>query len=251
MLARRAAIVAAVCCALGNSAAQEPPPFRAQGQVRSSSGAPIAGATVWTDAARAHTDSAGRFILLLAITDSTTVTVRRLGFAQVSFTLPTDSLALLNVDVELEPVALALQKVDVRDQRVARIPSIDRFNERRREKAGVGHFLTREDIVRREGMPLSSLLAQARGVTIVRSRNGRGVLRFTRWTQRGRSCAPMVWLDGISVKGFEIDDMPSSDVEALELYATAASAPPEFDIGSELACGVVVIWTRRPILRSR
>lgn len=246
-------VVAAVtlCCIAVTVHAQTP--YRAQGQVRSVDGAPVVGATVSTDAARAQTDSLGKFSLPLAVADSTTITVRRLGFARVTFTLPTDSLALLNVDIELAPVARELAQLTVAEERVARIPSLERFTERRREKAGVGTFLTRQDIVKREGMPLSSLLAQSRGVTIIRPRGagGRNILRFTRWTQRGRSCAPMVWLDGIPVKNFEIDDIPSADVEALELYATAASAPPEFDTGSELACGVVVIWSRRPILKTR
>ena len=231
--------------------AQDAGAFRAAGLVRDSAGHPIPRATVSTPAARTETDSLGRFSLRLARTDSTTVTVRRLGFESVSFTMLTDSLALNDLDIQLEGIARALPEVSVKEERVGRVPTIERFEERRREKAGFGTFLTREQIAQREGMPLSSLLQQANGVTIVRQRNGRNLLRFTRWTSKGRNCAPHTWVDGALVREFEIDDVRASDVQAVEVYPSAASAPPEFDVGNRQACGIVVLWTRRPILKER
>ena len=226
-------------------------PFRAAGHVRDSIGTPIPGATVSSEDARTETDSLGRFTLPLKRTDSTTVTIRRLGFASVTFTMPTDSLALNDLDVQLDAVARALPEVGVRETRYTRVPTIENFAIRRRDKEGLGFVLGREDIQQREGAPLSSLLAQAKGVTIVRSRNGRNLLRFARWGSKGQSCAPHTWLDGAQVKDLEIDDMRASDIEAVELYPSAASAPPEFDTGSRFACGIVVLWTRRPALRTR
>lgn len=224
--------------------------FRAEGVVRSTGGAPIAGATVSTDRTRTETDSVGKFRLALERTDSTTITIRRLGFESVTFTMLTDSLALNDLAIELETVVAELDEVRVKEQRVARVPTLERFNERRREKEGFGFFLTRDDILKREGTPLSSLLGQAGGVTVIRGGN-RSVLRFTRWTQRGRPCAPHLWLDGVHVQGLEVDDIASADVEAVELYASAASAPLEFQTGNQFQCGVVAIWTRRPIRNSR
>ena len=227
------------------------PVFRAEGVVRSPEGMPLAGAVVFTEHARAETDSLGRFRLALRRTDSTTITIRRLGFQSVNFTMLTDSIALNNLAVELVPVARELDELRVREQRLVRVPTLERFAERRHEKEGFGFFLTRADILRREGMPLTSLLAEARGVTVIRNGN-RAVLRFTRWTQRTRGpCAPHVWVDGVQARGLEVDDIPSADVEALELYASAASAPTEFQTGNQFQCGVVAIWTRRPIRGSR
>ena len=221
--------------------------FRAAGHVRDSLGTPIPGASVTTTDARTETDSLGRFSLPLRRTDSTTVTIRRLGFASVSFTMATDSLALNDLDIQLDAVVHALPEVGVRESRYARVPTLENFAIRRRDKAGLGFFLGRDEIQQREGAPLSSLLAQAKGVSIVRSRNGRNALRFARWSSKGQSCAPHTWLDGALVKDFEIDDVRASDIEAVELYPNAASAPPEFDTGSRFACGIVVLWTRRPI----
>lgn len=224
--------------------------FRAAGHVRDSLGTPIRGASVTTPDTRTETDSLGRFSLPLRRTDSTTVTIRRLGFASVTFTMATDSLALNDLDIQLEALVHALPEVGVRESRYGRVPTLESFATRRRDKAGFGFFLGREDIQQREGAPLSSLLAQANGVTIVRNRNGRNALRFARWGSKGQSCAPHTWLDGALVRDFEIDDVRASDIEAVELYPNAASAPPEFDTGSRFACGVVVLWTRRPIINS-
>lgn len=246
----RAASVAIVLIAAGQAARAQDVPFRAQGTVRSVTGTPVPGATVSTDYARVETDSLGVFRLALRRTDSTTITIRRLGFESVSFTMLTDSLALNDLAIELETVATELAEVRVKEQRVVRVPTLERFTERRREREGFGYFLTREDILRREGMPLTSLLGDARGVTIVRSGN-RSFLRFSRQMQRGRGCAPHVWLDGVVAPGLEVDDVPSADVEAVELYPSAASAPTELQVGNHYQCGVVAIWTRRPILKSR
>ncbi len=228
-----------------------PQAFRAAGSVRDSLGTPIPGASVSSVDATTETDSLGKFSLRLTRTDSTTVTIRRLGFASVTFTMLTDSLALNDVDIVLDATVRSLPGVDVRETRYARVPTIENFGKRRADKAGFGFFLGRDEISKREGAPLSSLLAQANGVTIVRARNGKGSLRFSRWASKGTGCAPHTWLDGALVKNFEVDDLRASDVEAIELYANSASAPPEFDTGSRFACGVVVIWTRRPILKSQ
>ena len=244
---RRVIALAVVACAAAPQVHAQA--FRAAGQVRDSLGSPIVRATVSSASASTETDSLGRFSLRLTRSDSTTVTVRRLGYASVTFTMATDSLALNDVDVVLEATVRTLPGMDVNATRLTRVPTIDNFETRRRDKAGFGYFLGRDEIRQREGAPLSSLLAQANGVSIVRARNGRMTLRFARWASKGPSCAPHTWLDGALVKDFEIDDVRASDVEAVELYPNSASAPPEFDTGSRFACGIVVIWSRRPIIR--
>ena len=61
------------------------------------------------------------------------------------------------------------------------------------------------------------------------------------------NCPPQYFVDGIQVTGFNIDDMPVSDVEGIELYAGAATLPPEFNkYSSTVNCGAVIIWTRIP-----
>lgn len=250
MSARQLLASAACVLAASGAGAQDPGAFRAAGSIRDSSGSPIPGATVSTADARAVTDSLGRFALALVRVESTTVTIRRLGFESVTFTMLTDSLALNDLAIQLEPVARPLPGIAVGGERVGRVPMLERFDARRREKAGLGFFLTRADILRREGASLSSLVGQANGVRLLRLGNGRALVRFTRWAHKGGSCAPRVWLDGVIGRGLEVDDVPSTDVEAMEVYPSAASVPSEFT-AAEFDCGVIAIWTRRPILRTR
>ena len=222
--------------------------FRAAGQVRDSLGLPIMGAAITTLDASTLSDSLGRFSLRLTRIDSTTVTIRKLGFASVTITMATDSLALNDLDIQLDAVARSMPGVDVKEVRYVRVPTIENFEERRRQRAGFGFFLGRDEIRQRDGAPLSSLLSQAKGVSIIRGPYGRTLLRFARWSSKGTACAPHVWLDGTLVRNFEIDDIRAADVQALELYANSASAPAEFDTAGRFACGVVAIWTRRPII---
>lgn len=224
-------------------------PQRVSGIVRDSLGHPIAEAHVMTATTRALTDSVGHFTLTLGRTDSTTITVRRLGFESVSFTLATDTVARNDLDIELSAIPRLLAEVDVTADRRARVPTIEGFEQRRRDKGGAGYFLGREQLAAREMQPLSNVLRDARGVKIMRGANGRGVLRFARWSGKG-NCAPAMFLDGSQVAQLEVDDVMTRDVEALEMYANASSAPFEFAT-REFSCGVVAIWTRRPILKSR
>ena len=120
-------IVASLLLAVAGGSAQAQGGLRAAGHVRDSTGSPIAGATITTADNRTETDSLGKFSLRLARTESTTVTVRRMGFELVLFTMPTDSLALNDLDIQLESVARALPSVLVQAERIGRVPTIERF----------------------------------------------------------------------------------------------------------------------------
>jgi hypothetical protein len=75
--------------------------------------------------------------------------------------------------------------------------------------------------------------------------NGRPTLHFSRVARN--NCPPQYYVDGMQVTGFNIDDMPPGDVEAVELYAGSAGLPPEFNrMRSTAICGSVIIWTRIP-----
>jgi hypothetical protein len=256
---RRALVVPTLLAILGTSALAQTPPSerRAVGLVRDSLGTPIADAEVSAGRARARTDSLGRFSVRIAGGDSTTITVKRLGYESVTFTVFTDSLVSNDLDVELQPVARTLPAIAVTKERHVRVPTIEGFEQRRVAKAGFGAFFTRAELADREGQRLSNILRATRGVSIIRGPNGQNLLRFARWSSRGAGCPPDMWLDGAMMKGLEIDEISTNDVEAVELYANSSSAPVEFaafsqvGAGGRTGCGVVAIWTRRPALKSR
>jgi Carboxypeptidase regulatory-like domain/TonB-dependent Receptor Plug Domain len=213
------------------------------GVVKDDLGAPIANVEVSVLTARAsvRTDSVGRFLLAALPPGATDVSFRRLSFApiQLSILVPHDDTT--EVDVTLTIVAQKLKGV-VSQADAEHLRQLDAFEARR--KLGIGHFITRGQIEKRNPGLLSDMIRTIPGAVILPGENGRAILRFAR-TARG--CPPQFFIDGIQALGFNIDDMPVSDVEAVELYAGASELPLEYNkINSTVNCGAVIIWTRLP-----
>lgn len=234
---------------IGSTSRSDSRLVRAVGKVLDGVGVPVSEADVSTRGSRTRTDSAGQFLLWVPNPrDSVTITVRRVGYEAVSFTVAADTLARNDLAIELNAIPRSLEEMRITEERTARVPAIEAFAERRRQRQGSGIFLDRSELREREHQPLTSILRPYQGITVV-PRGGRDVLRFARWRARGTSCAPHVFLDGLQVQGLEVDDIPTPDVQAIELYANSASAPIEFaTLG--FGCGIVAIWTRRPILKT-
>jgi outer membrane receptor for monomeric catechols len=116
------------------------------------------------------------------------------------------------------------------------------FEARRRE--GIGYFVTREQIQKRDPRLLSDMLRMIPGTILTAGETGRMTLRFTR---SARNCPPQFYVDGIQATGFSIDDMAPGDVEGVEIFAGVTGVPPEYNrTRSTSNCGTVLIWTRIP-----
>jgi hypothetical protein len=63
----------------------------------------------------------------------------------------------------------------------------------------------------------------------------------------GGECFPLVFMDGAYVGttgGLNVDQLvPAGSLEAIEVYASAAGMPPEFNRRGA-TCGAIVFWTR-------
>lgn len=213
------------------------------GVVRDSSGIPIPGAEVTAAASASRTDSLGRFYLSVPRADSISLVVRRMGFERVAFTISSAAAAENSIEVTMHALAVELAAVEVDAASLRARTVMEAFD--RRRASGVGKFLTKEDIEKRSTQDLSNIVRGLPGVLIRRGRDGRGQLRFVQW--QAKNCLPQFWVDGRVVRGFDIDDMPASHVEGIELYDGPASTPGEFR-NAEFACGTVVIWSKVPIL---
>jgi hypothetical protein len=88
---------------------------------------------------------------------------------------------------------------------------------------------------------MSDVLRTKKGVNVVKG----GKVRFVAFR---KECMPYIWLDGVLSRGMEVDELPSSTVEAMELYTYMSTVPVEFQSvgGNTNACGTIVIWTRIP-----
>ncbi len=218
------------------------------GVVRNFGGAAVPGATVEMGGAVSRTDAAGLFRISATRRDSVTITVRRIGFTPVTSVLRAADLMGDTLLVVMKEVAHTLDVVAVtaRDRRSAL--GFGSFEERRAR--GLGVFVTREDITRRNSLRLSDVMRNRRGVQLVRLSNGSYGVRFVTSPARpGRArCIPALWLDGTRARDMEIDEIPATDVEAVELYQSLSSTPFQFSSGGSTSewCGAIVVWTRVP-----
>jgi hypothetical protein len=210
------------------------------GVIRDSAGVPIREAEILVLGRRAYSDSVGRFYLSIPAIDTMTISVRRLGFEGVSFAVSSKDIADNSLDVVLRKVATELAVVEVTGMEDRAKTSLRGYDERRTK--GLGTFVTREEIEKRNTRLLTDVLRQSRGVVV-----RKGAIMFSAY--QNKACAPMLWLDGQAAPGLSLDAVSATDVEGVELYQSMASTPPEFRRGNvQQECGTIVIWTKRPIL---
>lgn len=210
------------------------------GVVRDSAGVPIASAEITIRGRRATSDSLGRFYLSAPSSDTMTVSVRRMGYESVSFTVAASDVAKNSLDVVLRRLAATLETVNVAELADRARTPLRGYDDRRAR--GLGVFVTRAEIEKRHTRLLSDVLRQSRGVMI---RGGQ--VRFT--NHQAKNCAPMIWLDGQQVPGLDLAAVPATDVEGVELYQSSSMTPSEFHRGNrQVECGTIVIWTKKPIL---
>jgi hypothetical protein len=170
--------------------------------------------------------------------------------------------------------AVMLQSVNV-----AAIPTVlPAFDEHR--AIGLGHFLTRTDLAKREDMSLVSFLEQLPSIRIVRGVGSRAWVMSARAPGSVRpippdvadsvqgaplsSCYSQVYLNDVPVFSgriimdrartgapsprweplFDVSRFLAAQVEAVEYYASAAETPLRYQ-RNDPQCGVLVIWTRR------
>lgn len=189
------------------------------------------------------TDAAGAFRFDHVPTGAAQLVVRRLGFRPESLTVEVPQLAGGAVVVQLERVAAPLAPVLVRATPRAR-PLPSAFE--RRRAAGLGHFVTRADIERRNPRRTSDLFRSIPGVSLGSGPSGSLAPRF-RSTGRVGQCDPLYWLDGtpLATTSFDLDAISPQSIEAVEIYSGNATVPPALRATMAAGgCGVIAIWTR-------
>jgi hypothetical protein len=222
---------------------------RLRGSVVGANTRPIPGArvSVWGTGIEVTSDPEGRFSLLGLPSGTHMVEVRAVGFTPA--TQPVDIVqgAPGSTEIELANLAFALDTVRVtaQRQRIFTNPRDAAFE--RRLKYSVGHVIDEAEIEKRRPIVLTDLLRSVPGVLVVPGRRS-GVDVFMRGGQAilgSGYCRPDIWIDGTRVTNdelFPFDMMVAiNDVRAVEVYAHAATVPP--DLASTSGCGVIGVWT--------
>ena len=179
----------------------------------------------------------GRFELTDLPAGRTSIVVRRLGYQPRVYTIQIrDGGVRAFVPIVLEAMPAELDKVIVMARVAASGGRLKEFYERK-AKNGWGSYIDREQIERRSPMWLSDMLRMMPGVRILVTQNGRHLVRF-------RGCMPTLWLDGMALRGTEVDEVViPSEVAGVEVYRSQAGIPAQF-MDMTNGCGAIVVWTR-------
>lgn len=217
------------------------------GLVKDSLGHAITGAEVRAldNVFLTRSDDSGRFHVAQMPAGARDVEVRRLGFVPRRAAIARSVGTTDSVQVTLRAMVQELPEITVEEQHdaVSRKYLAEFWSRRSR---GFGKFVTRDEIERKGASRFVDVVRSVSGVAILNYR-GRPDIRF-RGAGIGsmfRDCPPQYWMDGIPLQNGSADEFSPHDVEAIELYASAATTPPQFATRGE-TCGTVVVWTRLP-----
>lgn len=210
------------------------------------SGRPVMGARVSIVGTQiaATTDAAGRLRMAGLPTGTQTVEVRRLGYATrlKLVNLQPGQSTPVSFDLEVEAIPVAAIRVEGKRLRDWGAEYLERSGFDRRRKTGLGSFITRAELERRNPSFLSDALRAVPGINF-QPNTMRGDA-YVSMVRAGRPCPIQYFVDGQLIgPGFNIDEIAAGDVEGLEIYRGASQVPPEFNRRTA-SCGVIAVWTR-------
>ena len=186
-------------------------------------------------------DSAGRFSLPGLAAGRISVTIRRLGYgpARLEHDLAAGAHDSLFVTLTALPQELPGVTTSADSRLRLHLPDFYRHRE-----TGTGRYYDRDQITAMRIGALSDVMRRLPGVRVSPDRNGRYLIRMGRST---RNCQPDFWVDNVRAHLLNVDDIPVTDIEAIEVYNGPSGLPPEYNnrFGNP-SCGAVVIWTRIP-----
>ena len=240
------------------------------GLVRDTSGQPLplVLVTVALDTPRSGlTDSAGAYRLDGIPPGVHRVTFRRIGFVPAEFSLLVDPDVGQRVTIELVAASVPIDSILITGRIVYTELAVAGFYDRMRaarEGAGVGRFITPEEMDQLRAMPRTTHVIETAGVRLLQVERG-----LTLWPV-GRSnmilegdprrlltgpCQMAVFVDGIEIDlgrywrpdatsgGLDAFVAPA-DIRAIEVYHSSSGTPLQFQSVRNAQCGSIVIWTK-------
>ena len=228
--------------ALPGLGAQNTAPGSIAGVVKDSLGATITGADITANSTntRAETDDQGKFILKNVPAGSVELYVHRIGFRPDTVELTVYAGQSTPIEAVLHRIIPQLQTVVVQGRQDA-TGRIAEFYARK--DRGIGRFITRSEIERRNPSSLNDVFRIVPGARLVNFGPGRTYLRL-----RGMQCPPMIWIDGTPLLSgeFDLDALSPYSIEGIEIYSGVSTVPAQF-MGNRFissSCGTIVIWSR-------
>jgi hypothetical protein len=220
--------------------------------VNKQTSAPIYGALVFVVGGRqVRTDSLGRLGLERLSAGPYALSVQAVGYIPLRAAINLAADSTIEVDVELDAAPAELSRVVTTADRVdARNVNYPEFE--RRRAAGLGRFISREELLRWSGQSFETLLSLRMPGTRVLDVGGKRVLG----SSRGRisvirgdpRCFVQVIVDNVvryenggSLPPFDLRSIDPAMIAAVEFY-TVSTTPTEFNRGGNAPCGTLLIW---------
>jgi hypothetical protein len=234
---------------VGRVTAQATPPSSIVGISVDERGAPVSGVEIRSGNRVVLSATDGRFVIDSLEAGRRQFVARRVGYAPESLSVNFDPRRADTLQFVMRPAVTELDRLDVIDAPLIS-PRLQGFESRRARKNG-GQFVTQETIARQMPQVTSDLLRRLQGVRIVDSMGVQLPVstRGPKPTLTGRPtavCVLRVAVDGLLKEPyFPMNTITVSDVHGIEVYAGAATIPPEFGGARRDAnCGLIMIWTR-------
>ncbi len=189
------------------------------------------------------TDEDGRFQLSPGASGGFYLYVEALGFVpKLEGSLILTEADTVEVEVFLAPAPIPVEPLVVEAKPRSRRLEMSGFPERK--QAGLGAFIEREEIEKRDPRFLSDLFRTRPGFRVIGGVGGGFLVSRRTSSFYYGTCAPLIYLDGLPMERGAIDRLiQPSLVEAIEIYSGISQLPAQYS-GAESACGVVLVWTR-------
>ena len=199
-----------------------------------------------TVAAMSRTDSTGTFLIRAPAPGTYNIRVRKLGYMGGE----TGNLALTQpetyeITIRTPRQSPVLPNVRVSGQYTRGYEWLQGFEERR--KAGIGTFITQEQINDKNSPTVGELLRGVSGVGVAPGPNGWYLITSTRGGRslENSACLMDVYMDGIPMDQEAIQQSTRPvDLEAIEVYNGPSTVPSQYKKQMTGSCGVVLLWTR-------
>jgi len=165
------------------------------------------------------------------------IEIGAIGYGKGSWKVSLTRGHTLTHSFDLDPLPYELPEVVVKGKQP---PWVRRFADfERRRQAGIGAFITQEEIERVNPTSLIDVLVSVRGVQQVCITNE----CVAKMVRSPPGCYPQYYLDGRESTPYFARLTPPLDVRGIEIYRGSSETPGEFQ-GTNSGCGVIAIWTK-------